>query len=55
MGQNNWRELCEQIMKESNPDRLMDLVERLNQALESREEELRDTAHRNLPKPGCGS
>lgn len=53
MGENNWRELCEQIMKESDPEKLMDLVEQLNQALEARENELRTLARRNLPQRGC--
>jgi hypothetical protein len=53
MGENNWRELCEQIMKENDPEKLMDLVEQLNQALEAREEELRNLTRANLPKPGC--
>ena len=50
MGENNWRELCELIMKESDPEKLMELVEQLNQALEAREEELRNSACGNLPK-----
>ena len=53
MSENNWRTLCEQIMRESDPEKLMELVEELNQALEAREEELRNLAQCNLPKPGC--
>jgi hypothetical protein len=53
MEENNWRELCEQIMKENDPQKLMDLVEQLNQALEAREEELRTLARGNLPQRGC--
>lgn len=41
MGENNWRELCERIMKESDPDTLLSLVEQLNKALDQRERELR--------------
>jgi len=41
MEQNNWRELCERIMKESDPDILLSLVEQLNKALDQREDELR--------------
>jgi hypothetical protein len=52
MAENNWRELCEQIMKENDPEKLMDLVEQLNQALETREEELRNIARGKMPKPG---
>jgi hypothetical protein len=52
MGENNWRDLCERIMKESDPAKLMELVEQLNQALEAREEELRNIARGNLPNRG---
>ena len=34
-----WRELCEAIMREEDSKRLMELVEKLNQTLEEREEE----------------
>ena len=43
----SWRELCEAIMKETDPERLMKLVDRLNQVLEQRETELRE---RDQPK-----
>jgi hypothetical protein len=36
-----WRELCEQVKSERDPDRLMQLVEQLNRALEERETEHR--------------
>jgi hypothetical protein len=55
MAENNWRELCEQIMKESDPEKLMELVEQLNEALEAREEELRNVASRKLPNRGSGA
>ncbi len=41
MNELSWRELCEAIMKETNPEQLMDLVDRLNLVLEQREVELR--------------
>jgi len=41
MRQTNWRELCEAIIEEKDPDRLISLVRQLNQALEERETELR--------------
>ena len=34
-----WRELCEAIMREEDSKRLMELVEKLNQTFEEREEE----------------
>jgi hypothetical protein len=37
-----WRELCEAIMREPDSKRLMELVQKLNQILEERE---------NQPKP----
>lgn len=41
MATNRWRELCEAIMKEQDPQRLSDLVKELNIALDERELELR--------------
>lgn len=41
MSHDDWRELCEAIMHESDPEKLMDLVNELNRVLEKREEELR--------------
>lgn len=41
MAENRWRELCEAIMKEQDPQRLSDLVKELNIALDERELELR--------------
>ena len=37
--QEYWRELCEQVKCEQDPDRLIRLVEKLNRALEERETE----------------
>ena len=37
----DWKELCEAIMKEMDPEKLMDLVDQLNRTLEEREKELR--------------
>lgn len=41
MDDQTWKTLCEAIMIENDPERLMSLVEELNKALEDREEELR--------------
>ena len=41
MAANGWRELCEAIMKEQDPQRLSELVKELNIALDEREVELR--------------
>jgi hypothetical protein len=41
MDNQTWKSLCEAIMLEKDPQRLMTLVEELNQALEHREQELR--------------
>jgi hypothetical protein len=36
-----WRELCEQASRETDPDKLLEIIERLNQVLERREQQLR--------------
>jgi hypothetical protein len=36
-----WRELCEQASKETDPDKLIKIIERLNEVLERRERQLR--------------
>ena len=36
-----WRELCQRIMSEKDPEKLWALVEELNKTLEQREQELR--------------
>jgi hypothetical protein len=41
MDNQTWKSLCEAIMLEKDPQRLMTLVEELNEALEHREQELR--------------
>lgn len=41
MEDESWRRLCEAIMKEKDPHRLMQLVTELNQTLAHRENELR--------------
>lgn len=38
-----WRELCEAIVQEPNSDRLIQLVEKLNQILEEREVKAKNT------------
>jgi hypothetical protein len=44
MQDTKWRQLCEAIMREQDPNQLLSLVEQLNQELELREKELK---HRN--------
>lgn len=41
MDDTKWRELCQRIMAEKDPDKLWALVEELNRTLEKREEQLR--------------
>jgi hypothetical protein len=36
-----WRELSEAVAREQDPEKLLELVEQLNEALKKREEELR--------------
>ena len=38
----DWRELCEQASKEKDPEKLMELVRKLNQKLEERVSEKAD-------------
>lgn len=40
-----WQELCEAIMREHDPGKLMELVQKLNQTLELREAELKRQQH----------
>jgi len=48
MDNRTWQELCQAIMQEKDPIRLMDLVHELNRALEDRERHLR--ASESLPR-----
>ena len=41
MTTDRWKDLCEAIMREPDPRKLMELVEKLNQILEERENELK--------------
>jgi hypothetical protein len=43
-----WKELCEAIMREPDPQKLLELVEKLNLTLEERENELK--AKRGEPR-----
>jgi hypothetical protein len=49
MKDESWRQLCEAIIKEKDPNRLMEMVAELNIKLEEREIELRrsNSNHRN--------
>ncbi len=40
-----WRDLCEQVAKETDHKKLMELAEKINTVLEAREQKLRP--HRN--------
>ena len=42
-----WRQLCEQASREQDPDRLLQLVERINNILEERERRLRERTRGN--------
>ncbi len=39
--ENKWRELCQRIMSEKDPEKLWALVDELNKTLEEREQQLR--------------
>ncbi len=41
MQEESWRRLCEAIMRETDPHRLMQLVTQLNETLDQRENQLR--------------
>jgi hypothetical protein len=41
MPDTEWRELCEQASRETDPDKLIKIIERLNEVLEQRERLLR--------------
>jgi hypothetical protein len=44
-----WKELCEAIMREGDSKRLMELVEKLNQTLEEREQQ--SDSHKGRAQP----
>jgi hypothetical protein len=48
MTTDRWKDLCEAIMREPDPQKLMELVEKLNLTLEERENELK--AKRGEPR-----
>jgi len=53
----DWRVLCEQASKEEDPERLIELVQRLNEALEERQRRRIEKQFYNAPDvvPGlCG-
>jgi len=45
MNDHRWRELCQLIMTEKDPQRLLLLVRELNQEFERREKQLRSPEH----------
>jgi len=46
----DWKKLSEAASKERDPDKLMDLIGRLNEALQQREDRLRETRQNDPPK-----
>jgi hypothetical protein len=46
MDDTTWKQLCQAIMKEQDPQKLLSLVDELNRELELRE---RQSRHRNHP------
>lgn len=52
MSEERWRELCEAIMKETDPGKLLRLVEALNNELGRREGELKHARTRPESNPG---
>jgi len=51
MNDTKWRELCEAIMKEQDPNKLLSLVDQLNRELERREEESKYRMHGAVNTP----
>jgi hypothetical protein len=51
LGENEqrWRELCERAAKETDPDRLIALVQEINRLLEAKEQRLRRAAPGRRP------
>ena len=47
MSDTPWEQLCEAIMKERDPEKLLALVDELNRALERRTNLSRDAKHSN--------
>jgi hypothetical protein len=45
----DWRVLCEQASKEQDPERLIELVQRLNEALEERQRSKIERQFYNAP------
>ena len=44
----NWRELCEAASREHNPEKLLELITALNNALEQKEKEEKATRSRTM-------
>jgi hypothetical protein len=51
LGENEqrWRELCERAAKETDPDRLIELVREINRLLEAKKQRLRRAAPGGRP------
>jgi hypothetical protein len=53
----DWRDLCEQASREQDSEKLIEIVQRLNEALEQRRPPIRPTL-REIPHPcddSCGT
>ncbi|MBV8051290.1 MAG: hypothetical protein JOZ80_08890 [Acidobacteriaceae bacterium] len=48
MADSDWRDLCERITRERDPEQLMTLVEELNRTLAQQERELRPLAQSEI-------
>jgi len=51
VGDEEWRDLCEKASKELDPDKLLKLIERINQDFEKREKQLRERRGPTRPQP----
>jgi hypothetical protein len=51
MNDTRWRELCDAIMKEQDPNKLLNLVDDLNRELERREKETKYRMHGAMNGP----
>jgi hypothetical protein len=51
MNETTWRQLCEAIMQEQDPKKLLNLVDDLNRELELREKESKHRMHGGMNTP----
>jgi hypothetical protein len=50
----DWRQLCALAAVESNPRRLLQIIDQLIEALDRRQDEIRESEHRFEPDSGAG-